>query len=193
MIVARRPFLLYDVDLIAIGVLVGIVAAFFATVYAPLRASDRSHRTLAGELALSEERARLLERRLADARDDNARLASAVAGAREQAPGSTALTGFVDLLTSRAADCGIDVTQVRPEGATPRDGLLVGRITVVGRGRGSDFMNLLQILARENRYHSVADVSVTRAVGDRDDLCALSWSHFVHMLPDSVSPAGSTP
>lgn len=194
MIILRRPVLLYDVDLLGVVALVILALGAIAFVYLPVGDADRALAALKTELQVRQGQADITTHQLDGARRDNDRLAAAVETARRGAPDSSALTRFVSVLSLEAAACGIEITQVRPSGVEMQDGLLVGRLTVIGQGRGADFLRLLDALARENRHQAVADASMTKAPGIDGELCALTWTHQIRMLPDGPSSSeGTTP
>jgi hypothetical protein len=194
MIICRRPFKLYDVDLIGIAALavVGLAACF--GVILPASADATECRILSDRIAAADGETETTNGRLRQVNAEIGVLQSGVAERVRTAPKADALTPFLQRVANLAEYCDVQITEVLPHPVRKVDGCLIGDVWFAGRGASLDFIRLLDELAREAPYNALRDFSIAQAGGPDDARCRLSWTLRLHMLEEAPpGPAAGTP
>ncbi|MEW6200131.1 MAG: type 4a pilus biogenesis protein PilO [Planctomycetota bacterium] len=189
MIVCRRPYTLYDVDLIGLAALAAIGAAAWFLVVAPWGDTWNRYRGLLTRRAAVETQ---LQHDLADLQRFEADLARIQRAAAEQTgrvPTAASVAQLLRQVTDLAQGAELELLSVAPQ-AMQRDGpYLVHEIQLAGRGRSRDFFLYLDRLAREIPYQSLQNCSISRAATSAEPTCDLAWSLRLYLLPEAPAPA----
>lgn len=187
MIVCRRPFKLYDTDVIGLVVLGVIALAACIGVILPARANTTEHRELSDKINAANAAAEQTAQRLHAVNREVGMLQSGILDRALAAPKSDALTPFLQRVASLAIGCDVRIVQVLPYPAQSGDGYLYSDLSFSGRGRCLDFARLLDQLARENPYFSLQDFAIKGAANPTDPSCELSWTLRLRMLEGETS------
>jgi len=197
MIVSRKPWTIYDVDVIGIAVLVIVALAACYGVFLPARANATEYRDLSAQLSAANGEIEKTGQRLQQV---NAQISTLQEGVTERvraAPRPDSLTPRIQRIASLAREYDVEMTQVLPHPITTAAGNLVADVEFSARGHSLDLIRLLDRLARENPYHTVERMAIDgRCINEQvgDTRCNLKWSLRFYMLPDdAAAPAGGKP
>jgi hypothetical protein len=183
MIVCKKPWTIYDVDLAGLSALTVLGLLTYFVVILPVRRHWDSYRDLSAQQQSSETVLRQTGNQLRRVEADVARLKAAIVSLAEQAPQPSSLPQFLSRTTILAEGMQLEVFQVIPHTIQTVDGCPVADIEMSGRGYSLDFIRFLDMLARENPYQSLRRFSITRLEQPEGGLCDLSWTVRLHMLP----------
>jgi Tfp pilus assembly protein PilO len=213
MIVCRKPWTLYDVDLLgATGVVVLAVAAWFV-VLAPWRSMWGEYRTLVAARTAAEANLRREVTDLEHFETGLAQLEDVVASEAANVPRAEAFARLLRSLTDAAVEAQLELLNVSPLPTTISGAYLVSDIKLGGRGRSQDFIRFLDRLARENPYQYLQTCSIMAqkpALADSHSplgqapgptpqssisspqsggsaACDLNWTVRLYLLPDAPS------
>jgi Tfp pilus assembly protein PilO len=187
MIVARKPCVIYDVDVIGVvGLLVLGLAGWFGVVV-PANANAIEYAALSAQIAVAETKLEQASQRLREVNTRIASLQSGVAERTRDAPKRTALTSFLQCAATVAEECDLQIVQVVPQPVREAEGYFVGDVSFTGRGTCLDFARFVDRLARRNPYHAVQAFAIEQRGGEADDAqCQLSWTLRLYMLGDEA-------
>ena len=184
MIVCRKPFTIFDVDVIGVAALVVLALAACFGVLVPASANATEYRALSARLVAADGRLEQTNQQLRRINSEIAALESGVAERTRAAPGADAPTPFLQRVAALAEQWNVQLVQVLPQPTRAADGYLFTDVRFSGRGTSLSFAGLLDQLARENPYHALQDFAITRSADPGDTRCALSWTLRLHMLED---------
>lgn len=189
MIVTRKPWLLYDVDLIgALGAVVLSVAAGWF-VFARWQQTWTDYRELTAARSTAQAELQTELHKLKQYETGLAQLREAVESQIDRAPSVGALSAFLRELTDIARDVDLEVLSVTPQPLTTEGPYLVSDIPMGGRGRSRDFVRFLDRLASSNPHQMLTACSITRPVSSPDALCELKWTVRLYLLPEAQAAA----
>jgi len=191
MIICRRPITVYDVDLAGFFSLGVIAALAYYLVAMPLQDRFGEYRTLSARQLTVEAMARQTGNRVRAVEAEVAQLNTTVAELIEQAPQTDSLPRFLNRATDLAERARLEVSQVVPQATRNEGEYIVADVQMSGRGRSIDFIKFLDTLAREDRYHTLQQFSITRSNDGQDERCALSWTLRLYMLPAEPRSGGT--
>ncbi len=162
MIIARRPCLIFDVDLIGLAALLGLAAMAW---FVAIRPQQQDARKLA-QLALQLDQARLTLQQKRDqlraVQDQTERLAGLLARGKRTEPPARSMAEHVSLVLAAAGRCGLDVidfTPTDPSGDDPAG------LTLRCRGTSRAFLEFLRTCARREPRHRIERFAI-RVRGD---------------------------
>jgi len=184
MIVCRRPWTIFDVDLMGLGALGAIVAAFWWLVLNPWQQTWNRYRDLSARRAMLEARLENQQRELERFEAGVAQIQAAVTAQAAQAPRAGAIAGLLRQLTNLAEQSHLELLSVTPHSTTHEGKYLVNEIEVAARGRSRDFIDYLDRLAQTMPGQTLVSCSITRSVGSTEPLCELVWALRLYLLPD---------
>jgi Tfp pilus assembly protein PilO len=191
-IVCRKPWTLYDFDLLGLAGLVVVGLATWWAVLAPWRHMWNEYRRLS---AARDTTARALQEEaaaLADCEQNLGQLEGAIAAEANDVPHSAAYARLLKRMTDAALDAQLELLNVSPQPIVQRGPYLVSDVKLGGRGRSQDFIRFLDRLAQENPCQALQACSVTRnaaPAGPLAPVCELSWTVRFYLLPDEPSEA----
>jgi Tfp pilus assembly protein PilO len=190
MIVSRRPWTLYDVDIVGgASVMLLLLAAVWLVVW-PWQRTWREYRH--AQTARSEAVKRLEDDRLVlDEFEQSLQpLQQAIASQTRQIPYADSFARLLQQLTDVANEAQLQLLTVQPQPIVESGPYLVSDIHLGGRGRSRDFIRFLDRLAQENPYQSLVTCAVDREAGDSQPACNLSWTVRLYLLPATSNKTG---
>lgn len=192
MIVCRKPYTLYDVDLLgAAGVLaLGLAAWWF--VVAPWQQMWHDYQALSAARTAATGRLRDDVKELERFEQGLAQLDGLVTADFGDIPRSDSISQLLRKMTDLAKGEQLELLDVTPQPATASGAYWVSDIKVGARGHSRDFMRFLDHLARENPYQSLQTCSISRATQGPPGLCELAWTVRVYLLPPANSKRGGS-
>lgn len=183
MIVCRKPWTLFDFDLLGGAGLVVLGLAAWWAVLAPWRQMWSDYRRLVAARSDAGNRLRQQVTELERFEQGLAQLEEVVASETAHVP---RLDGFSQLLqgmTAAAADSQLELLNVSPQPAAASGAYLVSDVQLGGRGGSRDFIRFLDRLARENPYQALQTCSITRPSQNAQATCDLTWTIRLYLLP----------
>jgi hypothetical protein len=184
MIITRKPWTLYDVDVIALAALalIGLTACFGVMLPAGAHASEHTELSaqIASATAAADETGAVLHNVIREINMLQVGIADHVLAA----PKPGALTPFLQRVASLSRRCNLRITQVVPEPVRTADGYLTCDVSFSGQGRCLDFARLIHDLSEENPYFSLQSFSIMAEGSPTQPTCKLSWMLRLYMLED---------
>lgn len=184
MIVCRKPCTIFDVDAIALSILLVIALAAWFVVAKPALANATEYRELTAKIGVANAAVASTSDKLSAVQTQCERLRAGVECQAEAAPKSDALTFFLNRITNLALECGVTITQVVPRPVRRNDGYLSNDILFTAKGGSLDFARLLDRLACENPYFTLEEYALKRLSGPGATACEITWTLRLYMLED---------
>ncbi len=152
MILARRPLLIFDVDVIGLGVLVGLAALAYVVAIRPQREDAR--RLAAATLQLDQARMTLQQQRdrLRAVQDQTQRLAALLSRRGSTDPPVRSMAEHVSLVLAAAGRSGLEVLDFTPSEQRGED---APGLTLRARGRSRAVLEFLHACARREPRHRI--------------------------------------
>ncbi len=183
MILLRKPFPIFDVDLIG-AVMVGIVAIIaYLTIYVPARSVGQVDQQLAiavqttqAAIARSSDR---LDRALAEKRD----LTRKVEDRERNLPKASEASEFPRQIATAAEANGVKVQQLAPHPLRNTEQGTVFDVQVVARSGLAQFIGMLDELRRKCPHMQVREFSVARGSDTVDTGSTLSLTLRIYLAP----------
>lgn len=193
MIVCRRPFVLYDVDLIGLGVIASLLVGAWFVVGRPWQATWSEYRVLATQRNTIEANLQRDMRELERFEIGLAQLRQRVDAKLADVPRPTSVPALLRKMTDLARAANLELLSVAPAPAKEQDAYLVSDVNVVGRGRSLDFIRFLDLLAQENPYQCLKTCRLSRPPVSSSPTCEISWTMRLYLLPraESVQDGGA--
>lgn len=187
MILASRPFAIFDVDVAGAGaLLVLLVGGYFMIGVPALRDRAECDRLRSEIVSTRQETERIDKQRLAiEAGLDRYR--AAVAHRAESAPLEQGLSTYLARLAARADECSIEVLQMQPAAMQKSDSGRFSDVRVSARGTFANFVRLIDRLRRENGCQKFSDFSIAGG-GPSGETCTIAWTVRLSMLDEPVAP-----
>jgi Tfp pilus assembly protein PilO len=192
-IIARKPWTIYDVDVLGAGGVLLLAAAAWWLAITPWQKTWAHSRELATQrtnlqAGLREDVAELehFQRQLTQ-------LEGVVAAQTAEVPRADSVSDLLRRMTDLAKDAELELINVAPRPATAEGAYLVSDIEVTGRGRSHDFIRFLDQLALGNPYQALRSCSITHPAGGDRTTCDLTWTVRLYVLPSVASTAGGRP
>jgi hypothetical protein len=190
-IVSRRPWTIYDVDIVGgASVLLLLAAAMWFVVW-PWQRTWRDYRQTT--TARTEAVTGLGDDRLAlDEFEQSLQpLQQVIASQTRQIPYADSFARLLRQLTDVANEAQLQLLTVQPQPIVASGPYLVSDIHLGGRGRSRDFIRFLDRLAQENPYQSLLTCAMDRAAGEIQPACNLSWTVRLYLLPTTSNKTGA--
>lgn len=184
MIISRKPLMLFDVDVIAGAVLLVIALVAWFAVIVPARANGADYRDLSAKIDAANAAVAAASEKLNVVQIQTERLRAGVRTQSDAAPKPDALTPFLSLVSTLAAECGVTIAQVVPAPLRANDGYLSTDIRLSGTGGSLDFARFLDRLACKHRYFSLEEYAIKRSPIQAAQQCDISWIVRLYMLDE---------
>jgi Tfp pilus assembly protein PilO len=185
-IVCRKPWTLYDCDLLGVSGLVVIGLATWWAVVAPWRHMWSEYQGLVQVRERTERALQADVGTLERCEQGLTQLEGAVTALANEVPRSAAYGQLLKRMTDAALDAQIEVLNVSPQPLVTRGPYLVSDVRLGGRGRSQDFVRFLDRLAQDNPYQALQACSLVRAAqpgAPESALCDLTWTVRFYLLP----------
>jgi len=182
MIVCRRPWTLFDVDIGGAAAVAAILATTVWLVLGPWQ------QTWADYGRLSRQRTEMrvgLQQDLARVERYERGVQELSETAADQLAHAPTVDGYPQLLrqmTELAAESQLQLLSVAPQPPVPSGPYLVSDVQVGGRGRSRDFILFLDRLAQANPYQVLRACSLSRPPGATEPQCDLNFTVRVYLL-----------
>jgi hypothetical protein len=190
MIICRKPWTLYDVDLVGAALLVVLVAAGFWLVALPARQAWSAYRQTAASFVAAQ---RKLEQDAHDVEGFEQQLVTfedLVAAGMRGVPDPNAFVPRLREMTQAAEAEQVRVLNVAPVPSTLEGAYLVVDVQVTGRGASPAFFRFLDRLARENPYQALRAFTISRPAASAEESCELAWTIRFYLLPAAPLATG---
>jgi hypothetical protein len=182
-IVCRKPWTVYDVDVAGLVGLAVLAAASWWLAVAPWLQTWHGFRELARKQAAVSQCV-LDDIVESDRREGELEgLGRVVSNELAQVPAAGALTEQLQRMTELARACDVELLSVTPQPPSREGPYWVSDIRVTGRGSCRNFIRLLDRLAGENPYASLRACSVARPPLSREASGELAWTVRLYLLP----------
>ena len=190
MIVCRKPWTLYDVDVAGMAgvVVVGLVAWWLVVV--PWQRVWNDYRGLTGVRSVSEDALHKDMVELERFERGLEQLEGVVAAQTRHVPRADSFSRLLKQMTDLAREASLELVNVAPQPATASGAYLVSDVQVGGRGRSQDFIRFLDRLALDNACQSLQACSITRATKETQPTCELTWTVRLYLLPADAEKKG---
>lgn len=192
MILLRKPFTLFDVDVLGLLGLLGL-GAVAGWLVVQTAAVQTGLRELQARLRNAEPQRRQQLQKLESLQQELDALRAEVAARQAEAPGADAVAGFVGQIAHLAADTGLDLQNVTPGPIAEENGRLHCDVQVVGRGGSLDFVRFLFQLAARNPYQTLRTFTINRPAGPEPPICQITWTLRLYMVAPPKPLAGEPP
>ncbi|MCK4340090.1 MAG: type 4a pilus biogenesis protein PilO [Phycisphaerae bacterium] len=194
MIVCKKPWTLYDVDLIGMVGLAVLGLAAWWLILAPWQETWNEYRELAAARSVAQAGLQqdLLE--LERFEPGLVELEHVLAAEFREVPRAEAFSRLLRQMTSVAEEANLELLNVVPQPAVTKGAYRVSDVQVDGRGRSRDFIRFLDRLALENPYQSLRTCSISRRATGPEPTCNLAWTIRLYLLPTEVEsePGGES-
>jgi hypothetical protein len=190
MILTRRPFVVYDVDLIGLCAGLALVVIACTAIVRPALASTENGRRLG---VVATQRQALLtaaEHQLLAAIADVERLKQAIERRRGEVPTSSSGESFLATLAQLGQRTEVLLSQVSPGAAKAIQGRRAVDITISASGSSRNLLAFMGELRRSDAYHVLLDYSITRNA-DAKQACQLHCT--IRRFVGDAGAEGSTP
>ncbi len=191
MIISRRPWILFDVDVLgaAVVLLLGVAAWWsvlrpWQQTWADYRAAVTSRAVVTAKLEEEQLALREFELNLAPLQDT-------IAAQFKQIPAVDAFSNLLRQLTDVAHEARLELLSVEPQPMLAQGTYLISDIQVGARGRSPDFVRFLDRLAQENPYQTLRLCSIQRPAASEMPTCNLNWTIRMYLLPLSTARPGA--
>lgn len=190
MIIARRPLLIFDVDLIGLGLLAGLAVGAYLGV---IRPQAEQARQLA-QLQLQLDQARLTVQqqrdRLRAVQDQTQRLGALLAQRHLADTPQRSMAEHVSLVLAAAGRCGLEVLDFSPDQKSADARGLLLRL----RGPSRAFLQFLHACASREPRHRVERFQL-RGHGEQgcEIECVMRFLDPPHLTADATHDAGGRP
>lgn len=194
MIVLRRPWVLYDVDVVGAAVAALLIALGCWQIPARWSALARQYRSLSDACRLSETRLAAEAPALAEAQHDIEEFAAAVALRDASFPRTAALGSIVNDLTGDVRRAGLELISVSPQ--PPKQVGIYDQCEIPFSARGSavDFARFLDEVGQRFACAELTACAITRASKSGDATCSINWALRLTLLSDRpVETKGAKP
>lgn len=188
MIVCRKPFTLFDVDVIAIAALVVIALAAYFAVLRPAQGNAAEYRDLSAKIETANKQVAATSEKLTAVHAQTENLLEGVTLQSRAAPKIDVLNPFLRRITTLAVECGVTITQVVPRPVRRNDGYLSNDIFFTGTGGSLGFIRLLDRLACEHPYFTLEEYALKRAGARAEQPCEIAWTLRLYMLEEVPEP-----
>ena len=185
MVICRKPFTLFDVDILGAGALLVLIAGGWWFVINPWSTLWTQYRSMAERRATARAN---LKSDLHELERFDAGLASLRTTVQEQAriaPSAGSVSGALKELTELAKREHLTLLGVTPQPATQSGDYVCADIRVIGRGQSGDFVRFLDRFSAANPYQSLESCVISRDRRSTDAECELSWQTRLYLIPDA--------
>lgn len=183
MILLRRPFPIFDVDLIGI-VMIGIVAIIaYLTIYVPARAVGQVDQQLAVAVQTTQAAITRSSDRLDRARAEQHDLSRKVESRERNLPKAGETSDFPRHIATAAEENGVTVQQLAPNPPRNTEQGMVFDIQVVARGGLAQFIGMLDDLRRKCPHMQVRDFSIAHGPDAAEPASTLSLTLRIYLSP----------
>lgn len=193
MIITRRPWTLFDVDVLGAAVVLLMGVAAWWSVWRPWRQTWADYR--AAVVSRAAVTAKLEEEQLAlrEFEQNLAPLQDTIAAQFMRIPAVSSFSSLLRQLTDVAHEVHLELLSVEPQPMAAQGTYLVSDIQVGARGRSGDFVRFLDRLAQENPYQTLRLCSIQRPATAETPNCNLTWTIRMYLLasPEARAGAGS--
>lgn len=195
MILAQRPFTIFDVDVAGAGALLMLLVGGYFLIGAPALRDRAECDRLRSEIVSTRQEAERVDRQRLSIQAGMDRYASALSLRAESAPLEQGLSTYLARLAACADECGIEVLQLQPAAIQKSDGGRFSDVRVNARGAFADFVRLIDRLRRENECQKFTEFNVTGGGSAGGNSCTISWTVRLSMLgaPIALGPAAAHP
>ncbi|HPM25046.1 MAG TPA: type 4a pilus biogenesis protein PilO [Phycisphaerae bacterium] len=194
MIVCKRPWTIYDVDVCGAAGLLVLGVATWWIVFAPWGQMWSDYQRFAAARTAGESDLRAAVAELRTSEQALAQLDLILAAESADIPRTDALAGLLRDMTDLAAGADLEVLNVTPQPVGMVGSYLANDIRVDGRGRSQDFIRFLDRLARANPYQSLQACTIGRPARAGGLACELAWTVRLYVLPptETVGAGGGS-
>lgn len=192
MIVCRKPWTLYDVDLAGIGGAAVLLLAGWWLVAAPWQALWREFHTFAAARTAEQAGLRADLVGLTEFEQSVTDLERVVLTQEGAVPTADTISQQLQKLTDLAAATDVELLSVTPQPVAAAGEYVVSDVQIGGKGRSHDFIRLLDRLAQENPYQSLRNCVISHSSPPDQAACELNWTMRMYLLP-VVARRGGVP
>lgn len=190
MIVARKPWIIYDVDLVGAAAVVALAVAAWWFAVLPWQKTWARSRELAAQHATLQAGLRNDVTELEQFQQQLSELEHTVNEEAAEVPRADSVSELLRRMTDLARDADLELINVAPRPATTDGAYLVSDIEVTGRGRSHDFIRFLDQLALGNPYQALRSCTITRPASADRPTCELAWTVRLYVLPSVAGANG---
>ena len=190
MIVCKKPWTLYDVDVAGMAGVVVLGLAAWWLVVAPWQRVWSDYRGLTGVRSVSQDALNKDMVELERFKQGLEQLEGVVATETRHVPRADSFSRLLEQMTGLAREASLELLNVAPQPATVSGAYVVSDVQVGGRGRSQDFIRFLDRLALENPCQSLQACSITRATKETQPTCELAWTVRLYLLPADAKKKG---
>lgn len=190
MIIARRPLLIFDVDLIGLGALAALVALAYVVAIQPQRHDARRLAQVTVQLDQARMTLQQQRDRLRAVQDQTQRLSALLAQRSAGGPPVRSMAEHVSLVLAAASRSGLEVLDFTPDAAAGQD---AAGLSLRARGRSRALLEFLRACARREPRHRIERFLIRSRPPDGCDFeCVM---RFLNPPPPAVEPpkTGETP
>jgi Tfp pilus assembly protein PilO len=192
-IITRKPWTIYDVDLLGAATVIALAAAAWWLAVMPWQQTWARSRELAAQHAALQAGLRGDVTELERFQQQLKQLENTVTAQAAEVPRADSVSDLLRRMTDLAKDAELELINVAPRPATAQGAYLVSDIEVTGRGRSHDFIRFLDQLAQGNPYQALRACSITRPASGERSTCELVWTIRLYVLPSVASSSGGRP
>lgn len=190
MIVVRRPTL-FDVDVVGLAIVAGMVLLGWLGIVQPQRAVSSERAELRRAVGAAEQRLTDMRERLASVATDMQRLQAGVADRLVEIPQVTQATRFIGLLTDAAGEAGVTIGELQPYPLRGHDAYYALEFDLAGEATSLELTRLIDEIFRRNSYFAIEKLSLTRTAQD-DGSCRFDLRiRFFMLREDGFSTAAA--
>jgi len=191
MIVCRRPFRLYDVDILGLAGVAALAGLAIWLLVFPWQETWEGYQGLASKRTVARQQLDSAILQLESYERGVAELERVLAAQIEVAPSASVFSAMLQKMTDVAQGSHLVITSVTPEPMKPQGDYLVSDVEVRGRGRSADFVRFLDELAQKNPYQALVACSIEKRKNNPDGLCDVSWTVRLYFLPETIARGGA--
>ncbi|MEW6251954.1 MAG: hypothetical protein AB1716_15035 [Planctomycetota bacterium] len=205
MILRRRPWPIYDVDVAGLVVLLAVAGAGWWLAARPWQRMWGAYTASTAQQSALEKQLEADRLELTRFERELAHLGEVVDSQADQVPAVESFALQLRRMTTIAEEEQLSVLNVTPQPAQPSGPYLVTDVTVGAHGSSRQFMRFLDRLAQANPHQGLRAFSITGAAGEASDaqtpsanvpagtgatargraaeLCELNWTVRFYLLP----------
>ncbi len=187
MVICRKPFTIFDVDLAGAGLLLALIAGGWWFVVRPWSTLWTDYRTMAQHRAVAQDNLQNDLNELERFKTGLASLRETVTNEAQTAPSAESVSSALKELTELAKREQLTLLSVTPQPVANSGDYVCADIRIVGRGQSRDFVHFLDRFADVNPYQSLESCVISRDHRNTKPECELSWQTRLYLIPDIPS------
>jgi hypothetical protein len=187
LVVCRKPWTLYDVDLVGALVVAALLIAGGWLTAARWKDTWSEYQRLAHARAVAEAKLQEDVQEIGQFQQRLAPLQQLVNAQGDRVPAASAFPHLLRQVTDIARDSDLDLVSVAPEPAAPQGSYLVCDVVFEAHGHSLSLVRFLDRLAQDNPYQSLVACSINRHAASPERTCELAWVVRLYMMPTTTA------